>query len=292
MPYLIVKGTFHIVGKSPDRDTVSFRPFNQGHWLKLTGGGVPRINKNGDVSIRFEAIDALETHYRGKPWLPEYHQPLNFANQARDLMLHSIGIDPEAVVWQGNRVVSAPDGTPGYIATNGVDSFNRVIAFVFAGESPIEDGKDDFFLEQSLLRESVNYTLAQAGLVYPTFYAALYPSLRYVISNACVEANLRGKGLWSNDATTSGVTIPDPNNLSIITEDYCIYPKLFRRLITHLSQNGQVRNFKGFLYDHVDKAVRIDNCEMANFSRFITVEKDEAKVYLRVSPENLLFVPS
>ncbi len=292
MPYLIVKGTFHIVGKSPDGDTVSFRPFDQGHWLKLTGKRVPRINSNGDVSIRFEAIDALETHYRGKPWLPEYHQPLNFANQARDLMLSSIGIDPAAVVWRGNRVVSALDGTPGYIATNGIDSFNRVIAFVFAGESTIEDGKDDFFLDQQLLRASVNYTLAQAGLVYPSFYAPLYPDLRDVISNACVEANLRGKGLWSNDATTSGVTIPDPYDLSIITEEHCIYPKLFRRLITHLSQNGQVRNFKGFLYDLADQTVRIDNCEMAKFSRFITVDKDEAKVYLRVSPENLLFVPS
>lgn len=292
MPYLIVKGTFRIVGKSPDGDTVSFRPFNQGHWLKLTGGRVPRINQNGDVSIRLEAIDALETHYRGKSWLPEYHQPLNFANQARDLMLSSIGIDPAAVIWQGNRVVSAPDGIPGYIATNGVDSFNRVIGFVFSGEPPTEDGDDKFFLENTHLRTSVNYTLAQAGLVYPAFYAALYPSLRSTISNACVEASLRGTGLWSNDATTSGVTIPEPTNLSVITDKYCIYPKLFRRLITHFSQNGQVRNFKGFLYDRVDLSVRIDNCEMANFSRFIAVEKDEAKVYLRVSPENLLFVPS
>jgi hypothetical protein len=291
MPYLIIKGTFHIVDKSPDGDTVSFRPLNQEQWLKLTGVRVPRINRNGDVSIRFEAIDALETHYRGKPWLPKYHQPLNFANQARDLMLQSIGIDPAAVVWKGDRVVSAPDGTPGYIATNGVDPFNRVIAFVFAGEPPTEDGDADFFLEAEHLRKSVNYTLAEAGVVYPTFYAALYPSLRWVISNACVEARLIGRGLWSNDASTSGVTIPNPDDLNIITDELCIYPKLFRRLITHLNQNGQVKNFNGFLYENTDLSVRIDNCEMANFSRFVQVKKDEAKIYLKVQPEQLLFVP-
>jgi hypothetical protein len=291
MPYLIVKGTFHIVGKSPDGDTVSFRPLNQGHWLKLTGQRVPRMNKHGDVSLRFEAIDALETHYQGKMWLPELHQPPTFAAQARDLMLSSIGIPPDQVVWSGNKVKSAPDGTEGYIATNGVDPFNRVIALVFSGAPPTEDGDAEFRLFSDHLRESVNFKLAQAGLVYSTFYAALYPSLRQTIAEACVEARTQGRGLWSSDASTTGVRIPDPDDLSPITEEHCLFPKLFRRLATHLSQNGAVRNFKGFLYDQVDLSVRIDNCEMAGFARFVGVEKDEAKVYLRIPPEQLLFVP-
>ena len=85
--------------------------------------------------------------------------------------------------------------------------------------------------------------------------------------------------------------IPDPDDLSPITEEHCLFPKLFRRLATHLSQNGAVKNFKGFLYDQVDLSVRIDNCEMAGFARFVGVEKDEARVYLNIPPEQLLFVP-
>ncbi|MGD9100391.1 MAG: hypothetical protein PVF45_07915 [Anaerolineae bacterium] len=291
MPYLIVKGTFHVVGKSPDGDTVSFRPLNQEHWLELTGERVPRMNRHGDVSIRFEAIDALETHYRGKMWLPELHQPATFADQARDLMLSSIGIPPNEVVWSGNRVKSAPDGTAGYIATNGVDPFNRVIAFVFAGDPPTEDGDAEFRLFSEHVRKSVNFKLAQEGLVYPAFYAALYPSLRQTIADACVGARTQGKGLWAHDTSTTGVKIPNPSDLSPITEAHCIFPKLFRRLATHLCQNGSVRNFKGYLYDQVDLCVRIDNCEMSSFGRFVRVDKEESKVSLKIPPEQFLFVP-
>ena len=293
MPYLIVRGTFHIVGKSPDGDTVAFRPLNKENWLKLTGKRVPRMNGQDHVSIRFEAIDALETHYRGKRWLPEYHQPPEFANKARDFMLASIGIDPEQVIWSGNRVRSAPDETEGYIATNGVDPFNRVIAFVFAGLPPTADGDENFILRPEHVKESVNYKLVHEGLVYPTFYAALYPSLRQTITEACIDAKTSdgGKGLWKFDASTNGVSIPDPTDLTPITTDTIIFPKLFRRLVTHLSQNGGVRNFKGFLYDQNDLTVSIDNCEMANFGRFVKVDKERASVKLNITPEQFLFVP-
>ena len=76
MPYMILKGTFHIVGKRPDGDTIAFRPSNPDHWLKpkwlrRTRNRVPGTNADNDVNIRLEAVDALETHYRGKTWLPE-----------------------------------------------------------------------------------------------------------------------------------------------------------------------------------------------------------------------------
>ena len=71
-------------------------------------------------------------------------------NQAQDLiMLQSIGIDPSKVLCNGNRITNA--------------------AFVFARETPTEDGDADFFLEAEHIKISLNYILAQAGLVYPTF---------------------------------------------------------------------------------------------------------------------------
>ena len=41
MPYLIVKGTFHIIGKQPDGDTIAFRPKNPEKWLKKAGMRIP-----------------------------------------------------------------------------------------------------------------------------------------------------------------------------------------------------------------------------------------------------------
>lgn len=291
MPYLIVKGTYHIVGKQPDGDTVGFRPADQEVWLKLTSMRVPRMNRSGDVSIRFEAIDALETHYRGQSWLPEYSQPLELANAARDHMLAGIGIDPQLVEWGNKEVKSAPDGVPGYIATNGIDPYGRVIAFVFAGESPTFDGDDNFFLSENLVEQSVNHSLARKGLVYPTFYSALYPTLRNVIAAACVQARQDELGIWPLDVSRRGISIPSREDLTPLTEHHCVFPKLFRRLITHLSQNGEVRNFKGFLYTQPDATIRIDNCEMATFSRYVKVTKNQAKVSLTTQAENLLFAP-
>jgi hypothetical protein len=194
-------------------------------------------------------------------------------------------------VWGESEVTDAPDGTEGYIATNGVDPFNRVIAFVFSGAPPTQDGDDEFFLQPNHVKQSVNFALAKEGLAYPTFYSALYPSLRDVISKACADARTQGKGLWPHDVSKSGVKIPDPNDLSPITDDHCIFPKLFRRLVTHLSQNGRVKNFRGFLYNQPDPTVRIDNCEVADFRRFVVVNKSQSKVRLKVPPEQLLFIP-
>ena len=135
MPYLIVRGTYHIVEKRPDGDTISFRPFHQEHWLRIPQNRVPKINSKGDVSLRLEGIDALETHYRGESWLPEYHQPLEYANKALNRMLDAVGIPHDQVVWKKGEVDTAPDGAEGYIATNGVDPYHRVIAFAFTGGS-------------------------------------------------------------------------------------------------------------------------------------------------------------
>ena len=293
MPYLIVKGTFHIIGKQPDGDTIAFRPENPEKWLKKAGMRIPDINKAGDVSLRFEAIDAPETHYKVPSWLPETSQPAIWANESRDRMLSLVGIPPEEVVWKGDEVKEAPDGTPGHIATNGVDPFGRVIAFIYAGDPPEkwQTKKDEFYLNSDDVLRSINYKLIEKGLVYPTFYSGLYPTLRNVIAKAVKEARKKDLGLWSHDVSSKGVAIPNPDDLSPITQDHVIFPKLFRRLSTHFLQNGAVRNFKGFLYSNPDAVIKISNCEMATLGRFISVDKKQAIVKLRTTPENLMFVP-
>src|SRR5687768_14135031 len=63
MPFTLIKGTFHVVGRSPDGDSVGFRAADPAHWA-LLDGPPPRLNSLGITQLRFEAIDALETHFR------------------------------------------------------------------------------------------------------------------------------------------------------------------------------------------------------------------------------------
>jgi endonuclease YncB( thermonuclease family) len=294
MPYMILTGTFHIVGKRPDGDTVAFRPTNRDHWLNedwlgRTRNRVPQCNAKGDVSLRLEAIDALETHYRGQPWLPEHSQPSQFAFQARDALLAALGIDLSKVEWSGDTVHSAPDGTPGYIATNGIDPYGRVIAFAFAGAAPAGDGETAFVLEPVHLPASVNYQLAEQGLVYPTFYTGLYPALRAVMAAVCAKARKEGKGLWPQDRTNTGVELPGGRDLTPITQEHLIMPKLFRRLVTHLSQNGAIKNFRAYLFQNEDNAIHIPLAEMATLRRY--VETDKNRIHLRFPAEELVFIP-
>lgn len=294
MPYMILSGSFHIVGKRPDGDTIAFLPTNGDHWLNedwlaRTRNRVPSSNGKGEVNLRLEAIDALETHYRGQAWLPEYRQPTDYAFKARNALLAGLGIDPAQVQWSGDEAINAPDGTPGFIATNGIDPYGRVIAFVYAGDAPTADGDTKFILEPEHLPASMNYKLASAGLVYPTFYTGLYPNLRNEIAQVCVKARQNNEGLWPHDRSVAGVELPGGKDLTPITQEGLIMPKLFRRLVTHLSQNGAVRNFQAFLMQNQDDAIHIPRAEMANFRRFVAV--DNTSVLLRFPPEDLVFVP-
>lgn len=36
MSFILIKGTFHILGKEPDGDSVRFKANNKAHWKKLT----------------------------------------------------------------------------------------------------------------------------------------------------------------------------------------------------------------------------------------------------------------
>jgi hypothetical protein len=87
--YTLLKGLFVIrypdlprQGPEPDGDTVKFLPDTPTllEGLPRESGRPPHINARG-VSVRLEAIDALETHF------DEAHQELGGANAARDALL-------------------------------------------------------------------------------------------------------------------------------------------------------------------------------------------------------------
>ena len=68
MTFVLIKGTFHVLGYHLDGDSIRFQADDSDNWKKLSGPAVA-LNALGHASLRMEAVDALETHYQG------FHQP-------------------------------------------------------------------------------------------------------------------------------------------------------------------------------------------------------------------------
>ena len=75
MPFLVIRGTFHVTGVNvsgnptgfqPDGDSIQFKPHVASRLDELEQPGNPyRLTRIGSVNLRFEGIDAPELHYQG-----------------------------------------------------------------------------------------------------------------------------------------------------------------------------------------------------------------------------------
>jgi endonuclease YncB( thermonuclease family) len=277
MPFILIKGTFHVVGYAPDGDSVKFHASKSTLWSKLDGPQV-KLDTRGNAQLRFEGIDTLETHYKGR------HQPTDPANAATDFTLAAIGITD--VEWgpKRGRVTSAHDNVPGYILTRAAEKYHRPVSFVFAGTTSKADGSA-VRLDPALLRKSINHKLAAAGHAYPTYYEGLFADLRNTLTAAVVAARNGHKGLWPDDRT-AGVTV---SGLAAITDKHPILPKLFRRLADHLKTGQPLATFKQKLAQNPEKVLIVSQSHFTHFDTVIAVKGK--RVGLTVPPEDLVFAP-
>jgi endonuclease YncB( thermonuclease family) len=276
MPFVVIKGTFHVVGYSPDGDSIRFQADNEANWAKLAGPPVT-LNARRHAQLRLEAIDTMETHYRNT------QQPLTLATRALDFLLQGLGIT--GVQWDvlRTRITEANDGTEGYIVSRTVEPNRRPIAFVFAGAPPAANGSS-IFLDVDLLRQSLNYQSLAAGLAYPTYYRGLFSDLRAALTEASTRARQANLEIWPEDRTNTGFAV---EGLESISEEHVILPKLFRRLAEYLEVGGSVVGFKEFLES---KAEGITIISAAHFTHFDTVvEVGGNVVRMTEPPENLVF---
>ena len=283
MPFRLISGTFQVVNYSPDGDSIRFHPANPALLNTLSG---PRadINKRGDVQLRIEAIDTLETHYqtRGGGTL---HQPFELADLARRRLLDFAGI--RNVTWdsRGMTVTSADDGTPGYILARTVEKNRRPVAFVFAGNPPEADGSD-VFLDAARVRDSYNHLALAEGLAYPTYYKGLFADLRAALTEAAVQAREAKAGLHAQDVTTAGF---DATSLATITDDAVILPKLFRRLIDYMVNTGSAVGFKEKLEESREPVLDLTTTNFTHFDTFVEQADGSTHIRLTREPEQLVF---
>ena len=278
MAFNLIKGTFHVVGYSPDGDSIRFQADDGGNWDLLDGPTV-ELNARGHAHLRIEAIDTQETHYLG------HHQPMQLANEATHFLLDTLGINKVKFNKAGTKVMSAHDGTHGYILSRKSEKYHRPVSFVFACDAEEDDGAQ-IFLRPDRLEESVNYKSALAGLAYPTYYSGLFSDLRKKITSAVNKAQKgHGKGIWSQDKTTKGFTV---SSLASVTDDEVILPKLFRSIISFMGDGGSIDGFKDYLAANPDPVMELKTGHFTHLDTFVEVTGNEVK--LTVEPENLIFI--
>ncbi|GAA3674608.1 hypothetical protein GCM10022224_043590 [Nonomuraea antimicrobica] len=245
MSYTLLRGSFVIrypdlprQGPEPDGDTVKFLPDTPAlvEALPRRSGRPPDLNGRG-ISVRLEAVDALETHFA------ETHQEQEGAYAARDELLRLLGFT-NVRFWPDlpNKVESADlDTVRGHVLTNGIDGNGRLIAFVHAGDHPGADGTT-VFVDGPLVDRSANGQLLAGGLVYPAFYATLPAELRTHLAEVSRAARSKAVGIWPR-------SIADPDEAAVVPgldglERLVTWPKLFRRIVPYLAAG--FTDFDGF----------------------------------------------
>ncbi|CCH01469.1 hypothetical protein FAES_3462 [Fibrella aestuarina BUZ 2] len=235
--YQALHGSFVIVGKSPDGDSVRFIADNPAGYQSIYRAYRIEPARDGSVQLRFEGIDAPEVHY-GKA-----AQPLG--NAVRDSLLARLGFT-NVVINPNETVLSAtPDRISGWILTKGVDANGRPIAYVLPDTATLTDGEATL-VDEALLKQTINHELTVRGLVYYTVYTSTPALHRHVLRAAAAEARANLLGVWAVDCT-SRYRLESQADLEPGEQGQLILPKLFRRSTDFLKKPDGAENLKDWL---------------------------------------------
>lgn len=277
--FRVIQGTFHVKGYQPDGDSIRFMADDPAAWDSFTFTSAAK-KKAAKKQLRIEAIDALETHYEG------YHQPRPFAIAALEQMLRLLGITNVHYSLSVTTIVDADDAKPGFIITSGLDRYDRPISFIFPASAKLTDGAL-LTAERIPLEKSVNYKLARAGLVYPTFYTSTNRTIAIKIRKAVASARNAARGLWAIDRTRD-LTIWDMRTLQ---DDYLVMPKLFRRLVEFFDNYGDFELLPAYMARQKDNLQLWDDSTPRSLADLMTFDISGRRMGLKVPVEDILFSP-
>jgi endonuclease YncB( thermonuclease family) len=286
MALTLVKGSYRVVGASPDGDSVKFYPQEKDAFAKA--GLRVRANSRGGVQLRLEGIDALETHYQARvPGGLLWRQPAELGNAASDALLERLGFTDVQRDERGVVTSTVPEEVPGYVLTRFADKYGRAVAFAFAGSHRGRDGSQ-VHLDVDGMRESANYQVLETGLVYPTFYSLLYVDLRQAMADTAVAARESHTGVWKHDVTLRGFTLRSREQLR---DELVILPKLFRRLVDYLAldESGGVSltGFAHYLDTRDDRLFTVPDGHATELHTLVEVNRQGVR--LTVEPERIVF---
>jgi endonuclease YncB( thermonuclease family) len=214
---LCLRGDLVVVGKSPDGDSIRFRPKRPALVRGLVNGARARRSSDGTFQLRLDGIDAPETHYNGLA------QPLGVP--ARSQLLAWCGFTD--VRWVGDTVsASTPASIPAAIQAGLVDANGRPVAFLLRDELPPDGAPAEVALERT-----ANADLLRSGAAYATLYRSTAPELRDAMRALARAARAASLGVWPADRS-GGLMLTDQS--SIGPDGSLVLPKLFRRCSDYL----------------------------------------------------------
>jgi hypothetical protein len=274
MKYTLIKGNYHVVGQSPDADSIKFRADNPALWEVIDTENRAAFTQNftaeaGVITLRLEGVDALETHYTAPAPTPapgttppaeplkagSYSQPSSLGRLSADKFLEFLGFT--GVKWRtfGKSVYVAEatvngaviktklaDPLPGYIVTGDIEKNGRPVAWSFNGTTPLADGSAITPAQLGqMAKASANYHLIKQGLVYPFYFMTLPAVARAELTKAAKAA--QKAAAKSSTSTTPNVWRMDQtltgvtlSSLRVLTEERPVFPYLFRKLVKHYQQ--------------------------------------------------------
>jgi hypothetical protein len=292
--YTLIKGRYWIhnpdhprQGPQPDGDTVRFEPEAVELIQRLPRfSGTAPVLRNGQINVRYEGIDTLETHFNGS------HQELGFANKARDRNLALLGFTHVKFFPDAPNVVESVDQNPlpGYVLANGIESNGRLLGLVYAGATDLTDGKR-VFVDNKHLDDSINAKLVVDGLAYVEPYDTMPISLVQHLRQHVHSARSTSLQQWKSENINTERYVRVGSLLDV--EAFVMWPKLFRRLAAYFGEgNTGLARFDAWIRDdpvHRDDTLRLPDGEKGNMHDTYQIDGDNMR--LLFNPEDLLITP-
>ena len=284
--YHLIHGKYIIEGKSPDGDSVRFKPDSLNSFDDVYRNYLLRTSKDGSLQLRFEGIDAPELHY-GK-----HAQPLG--DESRDKLLKYMGF--KELDFNDKKVnESSPSEIEGYILTKSLDIYGRPIAYVVTSNNKCLNYLEEewTYVDEEILKETMNYKMLETGFAYYLSYTSQPKMHREIMRDIANNAQNAALGVWQIDKTQE-FTLESIN--SVTENGQLIYPKIFRRIIDYFKSidNG----FEGNLADWLEW---VPGSESRNENDKVIVKNIELKlsdlikqrnnkIHFQASPQDIVFV--
>ncbi len=227
----LIRGSFVIIGKQPDGDSVRFIADDTGLFSSLKNHNRIKFSKDNSVQLRFEAIDAPELHYLGQA------QPLG--DTSRDALLKQMGFDKLGFKADNATVTAATPATVrGAVLSNAVEVNGRPISYVLLGKDA-NGFKDGALvkLTNALLQKTLNTKQLLSGMAYYTVYSSTPEVIRVFLRGIATQAKNTKQGIWAQDKSTN---FKLENKNSINQYGVLVLPKLFRRCVAYF--NAKAKN--------------------------------------------------
>ncbi len=250
--FLLIRGAFVVIGKSPDGDSVRFVPDNADLLKELKNSYRIRVSRDGSVQLRFEAIDAPELHFGSS------EQPLGV--EARDVLLKLMGFTRVAFTPNQTATAATPERVRGAILSQAAEGNGRPISYVLleGGAGSQTDGSR-VKLDNALLRKTMNDAMLRNGLAYYTVYSSTPLAQREYFKAVALEARNKKLGVWAVDKTAA-FTLETQSDVDVSGQ--LILPKLFRRATSYLQDVAKGKfsgNLKAWLIASRDTKVPEDD---------------------------------